>query len=137
MFEEQENNVVLNENSVDRKPCINRESKSNELIIKLYSCHDIIMKFLVVVTQPSIYHFHRWYSNLDAWINLRWLFLQCFLYITITLCHHSFPHSYSWRHQHCIVCIGRSELLIFNLIVTCWTLSCNMNNYLDKYHLCV
>ena len=33
MFEEQENNVVLNENSVDRKPCINRESKSDELTI--------------------------------------------------------------------------------------------------------
>ena len=50
-----ENNVVLNENSVERKPCINRESKSNELTIKLYSCHDIDMKFLVVVTPPSIY----------------------------------------------------------------------------------
>ena len=55
MFEEQENNVVLNENSVDRKPCINRESKSDELTIKLYSCHDINRKFLVVVTPPSIY----------------------------------------------------------------------------------
>ena len=33
MFEEQENNVVLNENSVDRKPCINRESKRDELTI--------------------------------------------------------------------------------------------------------
>ena len=31
MFEEQENNVVLNENSVERKICINRESKSDEL----------------------------------------------------------------------------------------------------------
>ena len=31
MFEEQENNVVLNENSVERKPSINRESKSDEL----------------------------------------------------------------------------------------------------------
>ena len=50
MFEEQENNVVLNEKNVDRKPYINRESKSNELTIKLYSCHDINMKFLVVVT---------------------------------------------------------------------------------------
>ena len=28
-----ENNVVLNENSVEGKPCINRESKSNELTI--------------------------------------------------------------------------------------------------------
>ena len=27
-----ENNVVLNENCVERKPCINRESKSDELI---------------------------------------------------------------------------------------------------------
>ena len=33
MFEEQENNVVLNENSVEIKPCINRESKSDELAI--------------------------------------------------------------------------------------------------------
>ena len=57
MFEEQENNAVLNEKSVDRKPCINRESKSNELTIQLYSCHDINMKFLVVVTPPSIYHY--------------------------------------------------------------------------------
>ena len=36
--------------------CINRESKSLELTIKLYSCHDIKMNFLVVVTPPSIYH---------------------------------------------------------------------------------
>ena len=56
MFEEQENNVVMNENSVDRKPCINRESKNDELTIQLYICHDINMKFLVVVTPPSIYH---------------------------------------------------------------------------------
>ena len=51
-----ENNVVLDENSVELKPCINRESKSLELTIKLYSCHDINIKFLVVVTPPSIYH---------------------------------------------------------------------------------
>ena len=51
-----ENNVVLNENSVERKPCINIESKSNELTIKVYSCQDINVKFLVVVTPPSIYH---------------------------------------------------------------------------------
>ena len=50
-----EKNVVLNENSVERKPCINRESKTYELAIKLYSCHDIKMKFLVVVTPLSIY----------------------------------------------------------------------------------
>ena len=56
MSEEQEKNVVLNENSVDRKPCINREIKSDELTIKLYSCHYINMKFLVVVTSPSICH---------------------------------------------------------------------------------
>ena len=51
-----ENNVVLDENSVEWKKCINIESKSLELIIKLYSCHDINIKFLVVVTPPSIYH---------------------------------------------------------------------------------
>ena len=50
-----ENNVVLVENSVEWKPCINRESKSLELTIKLYSCHDIKMKLLLVVTPPSIY----------------------------------------------------------------------------------
>ena len=51
-----EKNVVLDENSVERKPCINRESKSLDITIKLYSCHDINMNFLVVVTPPSIYH---------------------------------------------------------------------------------
>ena len=51
-----ENNVVLNENSVGKKTCINRESKSDELTIKLYNCHNNNMKFLVVVTPPSIYH---------------------------------------------------------------------------------
>ena len=56
MFKEQENSVVLNEKSVERKPCINRESKSNELTIQLCSCHNINMKFLVVVTPPYIYH---------------------------------------------------------------------------------
>ena len=52
-----ENNVVLNEKSVEGKPFINRESKSLELIIKLYSCHDINMKILAVVTPPSIYQY--------------------------------------------------------------------------------
>ena len=33
MFEKQENNVVQNENSIERKPCINRESKSDVLTI--------------------------------------------------------------------------------------------------------
>ena len=56
MFEEQENNVVLNEKSVGVKPCINRESKSYELTIQLYSFHDINVKFLVVVTPSYIYH---------------------------------------------------------------------------------
>ena len=50
-----ENNIVLNENSVEGKPCINRESKSDELTIYLYSCNSINMKFLVVVTPPYIY----------------------------------------------------------------------------------
>ena len=52
----EENNVVIDENSVERKPCINREIKILELTIQLYSCHNINMKFLVVVTTPSIYH---------------------------------------------------------------------------------
>ena len=51
-----ENNFVLDEESVERKPCINRESKILELTIQLYSCQDINMKFLVVVTPLSIYH---------------------------------------------------------------------------------
>ena len=50
-----ENNVVLDENSVERKPCINRESKSLELKIQSYSCHDINMKLLVLVTPTYIY----------------------------------------------------------------------------------
>ena len=70
MFEEQENNVVMNENSVDRKPCINRESKSNELTIKLYSCHNINMKFLVVVTPPSIYQEDNREKDRSGWLTL-------------------------------------------------------------------
>ena len=54
-----ENNVVLNENSVEIKPCINRESNSDMLTIQLYSCHNINMKFLEVVTPPSIYQLYR------------------------------------------------------------------------------
>ena len=50
-----ENNAVLDENSVERKPYINRESKSLEITIYLYSFHDINMTFLVVVTPQSIY----------------------------------------------------------------------------------
>ena len=38
------------------KTMYNRESKILQLTIKLYSCHNINMKFLVVVTPPSIYH---------------------------------------------------------------------------------
>ena len=55
-FYKDEINVVLDEKSVEIKPSINRESKILELAIKLYSCHDINMKFIVVVTPPSIYH---------------------------------------------------------------------------------
>ena len=35
-----ENNVVLNENGFEGKPCLNIESKSLQLTIKLYSCYD-------------------------------------------------------------------------------------------------
>ena len=61
MFKEHENylsrqkKIVLNENSVEGKPCIDGESKSDEITIYLYSCHDINVKFLAVVTPPSIY----------------------------------------------------------------------------------
>ena len=34
----------------------NRESKSDEITIQLYSCYDINMKLLAVVTTQSIYH---------------------------------------------------------------------------------
>ena len=51
-----ENNVVLDENSVEKKTCINKESKSLELTIYVYSCHNINMKTVVVVTPPYIYH---------------------------------------------------------------------------------
>ena len=50
-----ENNLVLNENSVEVKPCINREIKSDNLTIQLYSCYDINTNLLSVVTPPSIY----------------------------------------------------------------------------------
>ena len=62
MFEEHKNclsrwkQCFLDENNVEWEPCINRENKSLELTIKLYSCHDINIKFLLVVTPPSIYH---------------------------------------------------------------------------------
>ena len=48
---------VLNENSIKGKPIINRESKSDELTILLYSCYDINMNLLAVVTPLSIYHY--------------------------------------------------------------------------------
>ena len=51
-----ENNIVLDKNIFELKPCMNRESKSLELKIGLYRCHNINLKFLVVVTPPSIYH---------------------------------------------------------------------------------
>ena len=51
-----ENNDVLNENSVEGKSCINRESKTDDLTIQLYSCYDINMKLLAVVEPPYIYH---------------------------------------------------------------------------------
>ena len=51
-----ENNVVLDGISVEIKPCKNREIKSLGITIKLYSCPDINMKFLVAVTPPYIYH---------------------------------------------------------------------------------
>ena len=50
-----EKNVVLDEKSAEIKTCINRESKSLELKIQLYACHDINMKFIVVVTPLYIY----------------------------------------------------------------------------------
>ena len=37
---ENENNFALNENSVEVKTCINRESNSLDIIISLYSCYD-------------------------------------------------------------------------------------------------
>ena len=36
----EESNVVMNENSGELKPYINRESNSLELTIKLYRCYD-------------------------------------------------------------------------------------------------
>ena len=56
-----ENNVVLDEKRVERKPCINIEIKSLELTIYFYSFHYINMKFLVVVTPPSICHIVTFY----------------------------------------------------------------------------
>ena len=50
-----ENNVVLDSKSVERKPCIDRESKNFEITISLYRFHGINMKFLEVVTPMYIY----------------------------------------------------------------------------------
>ena len=66
-----EKNFVLNENSVENKSCINRESKSDELTIKLYSCHDINLKFLVVVTPPSIYHHQRFHNDPFGYLQIQ------------------------------------------------------------------
>ena len=79
-----ENNVVLNENSVERKPCINRESKSDDITIKLYSYHDINMMFLVDVATPSIYQsaftfgiiinrFHNISIWMDPFYHINWI----------------------------------------------------------------
>ena len=46
----------MNENSVEGKPYINRESNSNDPTILLYSCQNINMKTLAFVTPPYIYH---------------------------------------------------------------------------------
>ena len=51
-----ENYVVLNEDSVEGKQCINREIQSDQLTIQLYSCHDINMKLPAVVIPPSFYY---------------------------------------------------------------------------------
>ena len=75
-----ENNVVLYEKNVERKPCINRESKCDELTIKLYSCHDINMKFLVVVTPPSIYHdicVYKWLISEIILNGINFLLIMC------------------------------------------------------------
>ena len=48
---------IQNENNVvEGKSCINRESKRDELTIWLYSFYGINMNLLAVVTPPSIYH---------------------------------------------------------------------------------
>ena len=49
----EENNVVLDDNSVEGKPCKNRESKSLEL--KSYTDVIMNMNFLAVVTPRYIY----------------------------------------------------------------------------------
>ena len=51
-----ENNVVLNENIVEVKPSINRESKSLEIKFS-YTDVMINMNLLEFVTPLSIYHF--------------------------------------------------------------------------------
>ena len=51
-----ENSVVLNENSTEGKTCMNRESKSLYITIYLYSCYDINVNLLAVVTPAYIYH---------------------------------------------------------------------------------
>ena len=57
----EENNVVLNENSVEGKPCINREINSLELTIFCYTDFMVNMKLLEVLTPLSIYHgYYTW-----------------------------------------------------------------------------
>ena len=84
-----ENNVVLDENSVEWKLCINRESKSLELTIYLYNWNNINMKFLVFITPPSIYQYQSCgmkERNIVILIML-WL-VQCYVWF-LTLGHMS------------------------------------------------
>ena len=74
----------------ERKPCINRESKSDELTILLYSCHDINMKFLAIVTPPSIYQL-VWIpilSNLAFKVLIPWSTTptMSYVFVQVTMC---------------------------------------------------
>ena len=77
MFEEHENclfqnenNVVLNKNSVEVKPCIDRESKIPDLTIKLYICYDE--------------HEYPSSCNTTAYLSQKFLGMYCTYLIVIT-----------------------------------------------------
>ena len=50
--------------------------------------------------------------------------------------HHSYPHSWSWRHRNCSDRRGMSSLGECHLIIYRWKFSFMMNKYPDKYYLC-
>ena len=106
-----------------KKTIIYRESKSDELKIKLYSCHDINMKFLVVVTSPSIYQILSdslvdesvWIFELS--IKIRWYELRIVLYLFADL---MLPLGYLSLEHLSLSLYEHWDLSLACKLVWCW-----------------